>query len=226
MSDRAYDTLNERDEIDVFTEQDDIDVDTLANLGPLAALAGVWEGAKGLDVNPYIDAPRRQAYIERIELQPIDPQSNGPQLLYGLRYHTRIVKPGEVETYHDQVGYWLWEPATGQLIHTLTIPRGQTVLATGQAAADATSFEVVAERGSTVNGISSIAFLEHAFRTDAFTLQVTVNPDGTWSYWEDTVLKVHGRDEPFHHIDRNTLTRIAAPTPNPLALEAAAEAEA
>ena len=23
------------------------------------------------------------------------------------------VKPGEVETFHDQIGYWLWEPATG-----------------------------------------------------------------------------------------------------------------
>jgi hypothetical protein len=32
---------------------------------------------------------------------------------------------------------------------------------------------------------------------------------------------VKGRPEPFHHTDRNTLTRIAAPTPNPLALEAA-----
>ena len=33
---------------------------------------------------------------ERVELQPIDPQLNGPQLFYGLRYHIHIVKPGEV----------------------------------------------------------------------------------------------------------------------------------
>jgi hypothetical protein len=205
---------------DIFTEQDDIDVDTLANLGPLGALAGIWEGAKGLDVNPYIDAPRRQAYVERIEAQPIDPQSNGPQLLYGLRYHTRVTKPGEIETYHDQVGYWLWEPATGLIMHSLTIPRGQAVLAIGHAAADAKSFEVAATRGSTVNGISSAPFLEAAFRTDAFTLQVTINPDGTWSYFEDTVLQVRGRPEPFHHTDRNTLARVAPPTPNPLARRA------
>ena len=202
---------------DIFTEQDDVDVDTLANLGPLAALAGVWEGAKGLDVNPYIDAPRRQAYVEHIDLQPIDPQSNGPQLLYGLRYHTRIVKPGETETYHDQVGYWLWEPATGAVMHSLTIPRGQAVLATGRAAADATTFTVVATRGSTTNGIVSAPFLDAAFRTESFTMTVTVNPDGGWSYVEDTVLAVRGRPEPFHHTDRNTLTRTAPPTPNPLA---------
>jgi hypothetical protein len=143
-------------------------------------------------------------------------------LLYGLRYHARATKPGETETYHDQVGYWLWEPATGAIIHTLTIPRGQTVLATGQAAPDATTFDVTAERGSTVNGISSAAFIEHAFRTDAFTMKVTVNADGTWSYFEDTVLQVRGRAEPFHHTDRNTLTRVAEPTPNPMARAAQA----
>ena len=207
---------------DIFTEQDDIDVDTLANLGPLRGLAGIWEGAKGFDVNPDKLAPRRQVYVERIELQPTDPQSNGPQLLYGLRYHAHIVKPDEVETYHDQVGYWLWEPATGLIVHTLTIPRGQAVLATGRAAPDATAFEVTATRGSTEAGIYSSPFLEAAFRTDSFRLAVSVNADGTWSYEEDTILMVRGRPEPFHHTDRNTLTRVAAPTPNPLARAAAA----
>lgn len=207
---------------DIFSEQEDIDVDTLSNLGPLAPLAGVWEGTKGFDVNPDAEEPRRQSYVERIEMQPIDPQSNGPQLLYGLRYHLRAVKPGEVETYHDQVGYWLWEPATGQIVHTLAIPRGQTALAIGQAAADARRFEVRAERGSTVNGISSEPFLEHAFRTESFTMTVTVNDDGTWSYDEDTVLMVRGRPAPFHHTDRNTLRKVAEPTPNPLAQAARA----
>lgn len=206
---------------DIFTEQDDIDVDTLANLGPLRALAGVCVGVKGFDVNPDADAPRRQDYVEHIALQPIDPQSNGPQLLYGLRYHAHMVKPGEVETYHDQVGYWLWEPATGMLLHSLTIPRGQIVLAGGRADADATQFEVTATRGTTEYGICSQPFLEHAFRTDAFRMVVTVNPDGTWSYFEDTVLQVRGRPDPFHHTDRNTLTLVAPPTPNPLAREAA-----
>ena len=205
---------------DIFTEQDDIDVDTLANLGPLSGLAGIWEGTKGFDINPYTDAPRRQAYTERVEIQPIDPQSNGPQVLYGLRYHLRATKPGEVETYHDQVGYWLWDKATGTILHSLTIPRGQAVLAMGQAAADARSFTVTATRGSTVNGIASAPFLEHAFRTDSFTMTVTIHDDDSWSYVEDTVLKVRGEDAPFHHVDRNTLTRVAAPTPNPLALEA------
>ena len=209
---------------DIHTEQDDIDVNTLANLGPLTRLAGIWEGTKGLDVNPNVDGSGRQAFLERIELQPTDPQSNGPQLFYGLRYHLTAKKPGLPETYHDQVGYWLWEPATGLILHSLTIPRGQTALAAGHAAPGADSFEVRARRGATDYGICSTAFLEHAFRTDSFTLKVTFHADGGWSYVSDTVLQVRGQDAPFHHTDRNTLTKVAEPTPNPLALAAAAEA--
>jgi len=202
---------------DIYAENEDIDIHTLANLGPLTGLAGTWEGTKSLDVNPYGDGERRQAYVERIDAQPIDPQSNGPQFFYGLRYHLHIVEPGEIETYHEQVGFWLWEPATGLILHSLTIPRGQIVLAKGHAAPDAKSFEVYAERGSTENGICSTEFLERAFRTDSFHMKVTFHADGTWSYFEDTVLTIPGRNEPFHHTDRNTLKRIAPPKPNPLA---------
>ena len=202
---------------DIYTEPSDIDVNTLANLGPLRAMAGVWTGARGLDTKPKADGPKKQAYVERMELQPLDPQTNGPQLLYGLRYHTHVVKPGEVKTYHDQVGYWLWEPATGTVIHTLTIPRGQVVMAAGQAAVDATEFELVAREDDPSFGIRSAPFLQHAFRTVEFRIKVTVNPDGSWTYDEDTVLMIRGQTELFHHADRNTLTLLEAPTPNPLA---------
>jgi hypothetical protein len=202
---------------DIYTEPADVDVDTLKNLGPLRGMAGIWEGRRGLDVNPKPEGPRKQAYLERIELQPIDPQMNGPQLFYGLRYHTHVVKPEEVETYHDQVGYWLWEPATGMVIHTLTIPRAQIVMAAGQASADAKEFELVATSDDVSFGIRSAPFLEHAFRTIEFRIKVRINADGTWSYDEDTVLMVRGKTEPFHHTDRNTLSKVAEPTPNPLA---------
>ena len=202
---------------DIYTEPADVDVDTLANLGPLRPMAGIWQGLRGLDVKPKAEGPKKQAYVETIELQPIDPQTNGPQLLYGLRYHTHVVKPDQVKTYHDQVGYWLWEPATNTVIHTLTIPRAQVVMAGGKADADAKQFELVASRDAESFGIRSAPFLEYAFRTVEFRIKVSINPDGTWSYDEDTVLMIRGRPEPFHHTDRNTLTRIGEPTPNPLA---------
>jgi hypothetical protein len=203
---------------DIYTEPSDLDVDTLKNLGPLTGMAGVWQGTRGLDVKPKVGGPRKQAYTERIELQPIDPQTNGPQVFYGLRYHTHVVKPEQVKTYHDQVGYWLWEPASGTVIHTLTIPRAQVVMAAGQAGADAKEFELVATRDSEHYGIRSAPFLDYAFRTVEFRIKITINGDDTWTYDEDTVLMIRGRTEPFHHTDRNTLTRIAEPTPNPLAL--------
>jgi hypothetical protein len=203
---------------DIFTEPEDVDPDTLANLGPLARLAGVWEGRKGVDLNPKADGPERRAYLERIELQPIDPQANGPQLLRGLRYHVHINTEEEDITFHDQVGYWLWEPATGLVMQSLTIPRGQSLLAGGAAKPDGSGLIVSARRGDTEYGIVSTTFLEYAFRTDSYTLDITFNADGSWSYTSDTMLTVRGQGEPFRHRDRNTLVKVAEPSPNPLAI--------
>jgi hypothetical protein len=205
---------------DLYTEPDG-DPDTLANLGPLAAMAGIWEGTSGADAHPAVDGTERNTFVEHYELQPIDRQTNGPQLFYGLRYHTHIVKPGEVETFHDQVGYWLWEPATHTVLYALAIPRGQVLLAGGSAEPDATEFEVRAAVGSEVYGILSNPFLDQAFRTLSYRMSVTVHTDGTWSYEEEGVLDIPDRDEPFSHVDRNTLTRIGPPTPNPLTPTAA-----
>src|SRR6476660_904369 len=158
---------------DIFTEPSNIDVDTLKNLGPLTEMAGIWEGSRSLDIPPKpLSAPERQAFVEHTELQPIDPQANGPHRFYGLRYHTHIVKPGEVETYHDQVGYWLWEPATQTVTHTIAIPRGQVVLAGGTADPDATEFAVRAELGSEVYGILSNPFLDRFFHTVSFRMRI------------------------------------------------------
>jgi hypothetical protein len=201
---------------DIFTEPEAVDPDTLANLGPLRRLAGVWEGRKGVDLNPKAEGPERRDYLERIEMQPIDPQANGPQLFYGLRYHVHIIATDEDATFHDQVGYWLWEPATGLVMQTLAIPRGQVALSRGQSTPDADRIVVRSERGTPSYGICSTDFLEWAFRTDSFELEITFNADGSWSYVSDTMLQVRGRAEPFRHRDRNTLAKVAEPTPNPL----------
>jgi hypothetical protein len=211
---------------DLYTEAEG-DSDTLANLGPLRALAGIWTSADGADVHPVgagsditgtvVDGNEHNQFVERYELQPIDPQTNGPQLFYGLRYHTHIVKPDEVETFHDQVGYWLWEPAAQLVLHSLAIPRGQVLLASGPATADAKEFEVSATLGSLVYGIVSNPFLDTAFQTVGFRMRVTVHDDGTWSYEEHTEMRIPGRDGVVDHVDRNTLRKIGEPTPNPVA---------
>src|SRR5579863_1841098 len=147
--------------IDIYTEPDP-DVDTLKNLGPLTAMAGVWKRT-GEDRHPTVNGPE---------------DTNGPQLLYGLRYHTRIVKPEQVEMFHEQVGFWLWEPATCTVIQTIAIPRAQIAMMVGRATADAKAFRLEAVRGSETNGIVSNPFLEYAFKTLQCTIEVTLHPDG------------------------------------------------
>lgn len=200
---------------DIYTEPDGYDRNTLNNLGPLTRMAGIWTGERGLDIKPKADGPRKQAYVERIELQPIDPVTNGPQLFYGLRYLIIVNKPDQPKTYHEQVGYWLWEPATSTVIQTLAIPRGQIAMAAGVVAADASEFELVALRESETYGIRSNPFLEHGFKTVEYRIKVSFHDDGSWSYEEDTVMLIRGQEQPFHHLDRNHLHKVAEPTPNP-----------
>ena len=202
---------------DIFTEPDDIDPETLGRLGPLRRLAGIWEGQHGVDINPKADGPETRDYYERIEMQPIDAQPNGPQLFYGLRYHLHVNTREEQITFHDQVGYWLYEPATGLILQTLAIPRGQIAIASWHAEPDARRLELKADRGQTEYGICSTSFLDLAFRTDSYRITVDFHDDGTWSYVSDTTLVVKGQAEPFLHRDRNRLTKVAEPDLNPWA---------
>ncbi len=201
---------------DVFTEPADVDPDTLANLGPLRRLAGRWEGLHGLDINPKADGPERREFIEHIDFEPIDPQANGPQLFYGLRYHIRITTREEDITFHEQTGHWLYEPATGLILQSLSIPRGQTALAAGHAKEGDDTLTLTATRGETGYGICSTAFLEYAFRTDSYVIALTFEGEDAFSYDIRTMLLVHGRTEPFEHHDRNRLRRVGGPQPNPL----------
>lgn len=200
---------------DIFTEPEP-SPRTLEHLGPLATIAGVWEGTSGVDTHPQVDGPETEKYVERWTFEPIDPQTNGPQLLYGLRYHTHITKPGEIETFHDQVGYLLWEPATHRVTMTLAIPRAQVAMATGIVEPDATSFTLRAEVGDPHAGIITGPFLDAAFHTTSWEITFRMR-DGGLAYMQTTTLQVHGQDEPFAHTDANRLTRVGEPTPNPLA---------
>lgn len=203
---------------DIYTEPEP-NLDTVAALGPLAALAGVWRGTQGVDTHPEAGGVTvSEPYVETWELQPCDPQTSGPQLLYGLRYHQLVHRPDDpVTTFHDQVGYLLWEPAAERVIMTLAIPRAQVAMAAGRATEDATSFSLRAVHGEPDWGICTNPFMERAFETVEWTIRFTVDPDGSWAYEQDTVMMVAGIAQPFHHTDGNVMHKVAEPTPNPLA---------
>ena len=199
---------------DIFTEP------TVApnDLGNATLPFVLAQADKGLDINPKADGPEHRAFREHVRMDPIDPQTNGPQLFYGLRYHIHITTPEEKITFHDQVGYWLWEPATGLILQSITIPRGQVVLASGIAKADDKTISVTAKRGDTRYGICSNEFLDEAFRTTSYRCDITFNDDGSWTYDIQTELLIKGREQPFDHHDSNTLKLVEPPTLNPLAL--------
>ena len=58
-------------------------------------------------------------------------------------------------------------------------------------------------------GISENAYLGDQASSTAYTVTITANADGTWSYAEETTLRMTELPEPLAHTDSNTLTRTA-----------------
>jgi hypothetical protein len=178
--------------------------------GPLGPLVGEWEGEGGLDTafshsrNEVLGTP----YLEKLTFKPFGPVDNGDQHLYGLDYKSAMWRGDEDNPFHTEVGYWLWDGATGEVLRGFVVPRGITVLAGGTAAADATSFTLSAEAGHPQYSIGENQYLAQNASTLSYVVDVTVNPDGTIAYDETTMLKMKEMDEPFAHTDHNTLRRV------------------
>lgn len=178
-------------------------------LGPLSLLEGIWEGDLGHDTAPSDDRQTEiNVFRERIVFDYIGRVDNHEQILYGLRYATRAARLGEVDGFHEEVGYWLWDAANRQVMRCFTVPRGISVLAGGTADVAARAFKMEASVGSHTYGICSNAFLDREFKTLRYTLDVTIHDDMSFSYDEDTELMIKGRPDVFHHRDKNTLKRV------------------
>jgi len=181
----------------------------LKNLGPLAVLAGVWEGDKGADVSPDDDrGTEHNAFRERFTFEPIGLVANHEQKLYGLRYLRIAWRLGEENPFHQDTGYWLWDAAAKQVLRCFVVPRGITILAGGTVEPDASSFQIAADAGSDIYGICSNKFLDQEFKTVRYELTVTLHGRDSFSYKENTQLKMKGRSDLFHHTDANQVTRV------------------
>ena len=117
--------------------------------GPLGPLAGAWEGEGGLDTafSHAKDQVLATPYLEKCTLKPFGPVDNGNQHLYGLDYRSAMWRGDEENPFHTEVGYWLWDAATGEVVRAFVVPRGITVLAGGIAARGRHTFILKAARG-------------------------------------------------------------------------------
>ncbi len=179
----------------------------LAHLGPLAHLAGVWEGNEGVDVAPSKDGSKETHYRERMTFEPIGPVINGTQQLYGLRYATVAWPLIQEQPFHEEVGYWLWDAEHKQVMRCFIVPRGVVVNAGGTSESDAKEFCMTAEAGASVYGILSNPHLDQHAKTMRYELSIALHEPWKFSYKEDTQLQIAGLSEIFHHTDQNTLTR-------------------
>ena len=182
----------------------------LNELGPLKYLVGTFEGTIGDDIAPSDDrGTENNKYHEVIVFTHILPAVNHEQTLYGLRYHQQVYRHGEEFPFHDQVGYWHWDPKAKQVMQSLTIPRGQAVLAGGHAEHDSKSFKLKAELGSKTFGICSNPFLDKEFQTVEYEIHVNVPDDETFIYDQVTKIQIKGQKNIFEHRDKNTLKRVS-----------------
>jgi hypothetical protein len=179
--------------------------------GPLEALAGEWHGEKGGLDTAFSHAEGKvlgTPYTEKVTLKPFGPVDNGDQHLYGLDYKTAMWRGSEDNPFHTEVGYWLWDAATGELVRGFVVPRGITVLAGGTVAADATTFTLKAAKGEALYTIGENQYLAQNASSLRYEVTITIGED-TWSYDETTTLQMKEFAEPFAHTDRNTLHRVA-----------------
>jgi len=181
----------------------------IENLGPLAALAGTWEGDKGIDISRIKSKETETKYRERVVFEPLGPVNNGPQKLYGLRYSMTAWRLGEADAFHEELGYWLWDGGEDQkqVLRCFMVPRGVLINAGGDAEADSKSFHLEAEVGSETYGILSNKYLDETYKTEKYVLDVDIH-DGSFSYKEDTQLWIPINEAIFHHTDQNTLHKI------------------
>ncbi|TNF25325.1 MAG: FABP family protein [Deltaproteobacteria bacterium] len=182
------------------------------NYGPLAFFIGNWksEGWTGDNVAPDPDRnTENTSFRQETSFDPIGDVENHEQLLYALRYRTTAWEEGDDEDpFHEEVGYFIWDAERKQVMKSFIVPRGIAVNAGGDAQEDSKEFFLQADCGSETYGVCSNKFLDEEFKTVRYEVKFTKIDDNTFSYDEDTIIKMKGRDELFHHTEKNVMKRL------------------
>ncbi|VAW63034.1 hypothetical protein MNBD_GAMMA08-404, partial [hydrothermal vent metagenome] len=146
--------------------------------GPLAQLLGKWVGNKGKDNAPDADAnPDKTDFTDEIVFTVSGPAENAEeQELVSIKYHHVVRKRDNGLIFHDQIGHWIYEPATQNIIHSLSIPRAVCILAGGKykESNGESIFNVEAKQGSETFGIMQSPFMMGKAKTTAFHMNLSV----------------------------------------------------
>lgn len=175
--------------------------------GPLAGLTGTWSGDKGMDIAPEPDGTESNPYFETIVYSDIGDVTNAEeQKLWFVHYHQIVSRKSNGKVFHNETGYWMWDPAAEVIMHSLTIPRAVSVLAGGGITmdGDTVTMEVAARLGDEEWGIIQSPFMAAKASTREFRQTFRLGPD-TLSYSQTTIVDIYGKV--FDHTDQNTLTR-------------------
>ena len=177
------------------------------HLGPLKFLVGTWTGEGGKDLSPEPDGTEENIYHETITFTPIGDVDNAEeQELVGVHYHQVVHRTRDSKHLHDQSGYWMWEKESGAVIHSLSIPRGVTVVTEGTAEEQDNGIKISVATDPEKNHISETSFMANKAKTLSHRAVLEVS-DAELRYKQTTLVDIYGRE--FKHIDENTLLKQA-----------------
>ncbi len=178
--------------------------DEAVDFGPLQDLIGTWKGEKGVDISPEPDDTERNPYYETIVFSEVGDLDNAEsEHLIAIHYHQIVSRKSNDKVFHNQTGYWIWKPATNEIMHSVAIPRGVCVLACGQYQTlddGGWVFEVSTE--GEFPAVAESLFMNQNATTKSFSMKLQL-VNGELSYQMSTMLDIYGRE--FDHKDMNRL---------------------
>jgi hypothetical protein len=185
------------------------------NYGPLRFLLGKWEslGLSGENQAPNPDRKTENTkFRQTTTFEPMEDVNNHEQKLYVVRYETFAWEEGKHgindRPFHTEVGYFIWDKTNRQIMKNFSVPRGIAILAGGEADKDSTEFTVTAKLGSTTYGICSNKFLDEEFQTVRYDVKFELLDENTFSYSENSQLKIKGQNRIFDHTEKNVMKRV------------------
>lgn len=178
------------------------------NYGPLSKLIGSWVGNKGEDIAPEPEGTEVNSYYEKITFTGIGETENAEsQLLSVITYTQEVRRNSNDNMIHHEVGYWLWEQKSNTVSHSLTIPRGMCVLASGsfEQSDDEVILTVQASIKEQDWQIVQSPFMQKNAKMKSYQQQFKVT-DTELCYSQVMLLDIYGKE--FEHTDKSVLKRV------------------